>query len=835
MTLEELRVIIKAETKGYREEIEKLKKQTKSATNVVNQETNKMKKSFTKLKTTIASLAIGAGFLKISKDSTKMAMTVQSSIQQINRLMGDNANKFRKWTKSNALSFNMSQLDAMKYGGTYANLLSSFFGDTNDVMNGTIQLLKASSIIASGTGRTMEDVMERIRSGLLGNTEAIEDLGINVNVGTLEATNAFKRFAGDSSWNQLDFQTQQQIRLFAILEQTSQKFGDSVLNNTGSSLQQFLAILKDIALHIGNAFLPILDIVIPILSSLAMKVREVTAYLSTFFSLLFGKKPKSNLAKETQRTSNSLGGASSSAGKLASNLGKAENNAKKTAKALGNLAGFDDLNVLSSASNPGNDSGSSGSGASTPTGVGGFEWGEQEDVEAPGINTKKLEKSVKKVKSIIKGLKDFLSAHKVPIVSAISGIMAGFAGYKAVANWGTIVKAVTGALAGLGTALTSINPIALAVGVVIAYLTGAFVQLWQTNEEWKNKVIEAWNNVKDIVSAVYESVLVPIFEGIVVLATTVWENGIVPLWNSFVNMVDVISSAILDLWNFLSPYVKQALDYLGPIFSTAFKVLGEVIGNVLSAVMNTATMVFNAVAGAIEWVVSAVANAKDSFTLIIESIKQIFSGLIDFITGIFTLDFELAIQGIIDIFKGLWNGLVGIVKGVWDTILGLFANGGQIFSGVVDGIAEAFKNIVNTMIVGINKVIAWPFKKVNGFLNDIRNIEIPIIGKPFKGLWGKNPIPIPEIPTFAMGGIVDKATLGIFGEAGTEAIVPLENNTGWIKKIAKELRSETDYGTNENATYVINVVLEDGTPLVRKVIKDIKDYERRTGEPVFSY
>ena len=79
-----------------------------------------------------------------------------------------------------------------------------------------ILLLKASSVIASATGRTMEDVMDRIRSGLLGNTEAIEDLGVNVNVALLESTDAFKKFAGDKSWNQLDFQTFQSFPFYML-------------------------------------------------------------------------------------------------------------------------------------------------------------------------------------------------------------------------------------------------------------------------------------------------------------------------------------------------------------------------------------------------------------------------------------------------------------------------------------------------------------------------------------------------------------------------------------------------------------------------------------------
>ena len=63
--------------------------------------------------------------------------------------------------------------------------------------------------------------MFRIRSGLLGNTEAIDDLGIEVKVAMLEVTDAFKQISNGRSWEQLTFYEQQQIRTLAILAQRS--------------------------------------------------------------------------------------------------------------------------------------------------------------------------------------------------------------------------------------------------------------------------------------------------------------------------------------------------------------------------------------------------------------------------------------------------------------------------------------------------------------------------------------------------------------------------------------------------------------------------------------
>ena len=183
----------------------------------------------------------------------------EAAVQQIEKIYGDASDTIKNFAENTALSFNMSTSDAYTYAQIYGNLIQSITDDEEKNAKYTQQLLEASSIIASATGRTMEDVMERIRSGLLGNTEAIEDLGVNVNVAMIESTDAFKKFAGDKSWLQLDFQTQQQIRLFAILEQTTKKYGDEVNKNTASDIQRLTAKFKNLTSDLSKKLLPIAE------------------------------------------------------------------------------------------------------------------------------------------------------------------------------------------------------------------------------------------------------------------------------------------------------------------------------------------------------------------------------------------------------------------------------------------------------------------------------------------------------------------------------------------------------------------------------------------------
>jgi hypothetical protein len=203
--------------------------------------------------TTRLSIPIVAGFGVM----TKSAIENETAVQQVEKIYGKAADSIKDFAENKALDYNMSANEAYKYSQIYGNLIQSITDDQKENAEQTQKLLQASSVIASSTGRSMEDVMDRIRSGLLGNTEAIEDLGVNVNVALLETTDAFRQIAGDKSWDKLSFQEQQQIRLLGILEQTAKKYGKEVNKNTASSIQQLTAKTKNLTNNLGKKLLPV--------------------------------------------------------------------------------------------------------------------------------------------------------------------------------------------------------------------------------------------------------------------------------------------------------------------------------------------------------------------------------------------------------------------------------------------------------------------------------------------------------------------------------------------------------------------------------------------------
>ena len=368
-TLDELKVMIDAEIAPFRKKMKEVENQVKGTSDQVKNATAKVREQSNSIGSEFGKLAKFAGFAILGKKlldvgmySTQTALEVAASMNQIKRQMGESSQSFLKWVNDNANAMNMGVGEATNYGAVYSNLFSGFIKDTNKLSAYTAKMLQTSAVVAEGSGRSITDVMERIRSGLLGNTEAIEDLGINVNVAMIESTEAFKKFANGQSWQQLDYQTQQQIRLMAILEQATAKYGDTLSNSVNGSISLFKSLMKDSALNLGNAMLPIINAIMPVLNSFAMVLKNVTAKLAEFIALMFNKKATvkdgvggavgdmGNVMKDAAGGAGDLadavGDAGDSAGGLADNLGDSAKNAKKAAKELLGLLGFDEINIL---------------------------------------------------------------------------------------------------------------------------------------------------------------------------------------------------------------------------------------------------------------------------------------------------------------------------------------------------------------------------------------------------------------------------------------------------------------------------------------------------------
>lgn len=290
-----------------------------------------------------------------------------------------------------------------------------------------------------------------------------------------------------------------------------------------------------------------------------------------------------------------------------------------------------------------------------------------------------------------------------------------------------------------------------------------------------------------------------------------------------------ISSAIggMGTWlktNLIDPFigfVKTGFNTAVTTIQNIFNPIKTFFSGIITSIINTFT--------------SLPGKLKTLATTGYNNIKNVFSGL----AGMFKTIGTNAWKGITNAFSAVGTFFSGIVKSIknafsgianwfktiftnaWAGVRNVFSTGGKIFNGIKDGIASTFKNIVNNLITGINKIIAEPFKAINGMLNTIRSANI--LGyKPFEGLWGKNPLGIPKIPKLAEGAVIpaNKEFLAVLGDQkrGTNIEAPLDT----IKQALREVQVETGAHGDIN----LDVTLQVGERQLYRWIKKMEDKQK---------
>ncbi|CKI20914.1 phage tail protein [Streptococcus pneumoniae] len=707
-TLDELKVMIDAEIAPFRKKMKEVENQVKGTSDQVKNATAKVREQSSSIGSAFGKLAKFAGFAILGKKlldvgmySTQTALEVSASMNQIKRQMGESSQSFLKWVNDNANAMNMGVGEATNYGAVYSNLFSGFIKDTNKLSAYTAKMLQTSAVVAEGSGRTITDVMERIRSGLLGNTEAIEDLGINVNVAMIESTEAFKKFANGQSWQQLDYQTQQQIRLMAILEQATAKYGDTLSNSVNGRISLFKSLMKDAALNLGNSMLPIINAIMPVLNSFAMVLKNVTAKLAEFIALMFNKKATvkdgvggavgdmGNAMKDAAGGAGDLADAvddaGDSAGGLADNLGDSAKNAKKAAKELLGLLGFDEINILQKPKD--DDAGGSGGGGKGGKGKGGG-GGPFKDI-LPEVELTDMDN---KFKSIFDGLGDklkglfdlfkkgFDAAFRPEGIERIKTALDQIA--KTMGEIATDPRVVNAfnrmaekIAYALGQVTGSITTIGLGIGVFLA--ENIANGLGRQKERITRALVALFDNIGNISEAVGN--IAQDFSS--TFYDVITSTGAVRIGSAIVSTLLSLTSTIVEVGSKLAGSLFKGFEKV--VVTSAPK-----ISSVFQSLLDTVAPVFESIERSVNKFGDGLSRVYDEHVApAINSIANAFNGLIDiiqilwenswqpfaeFLSGVF----GVSIEGISDLLGG---GLLATLGLLADAIK-LVADGFPVFS-----------------------------------------------------------------------------------------------------------------------------------------------------------
>ena len=856
--LEKLRVIISASTKPLRDELKKVNSSVKNTASSVNKQTSAISGAFKKIGGTIAAAMSVKTIISFGKSCIELGSDLAEVQNVVDVTFGKASEEINKFAKNAITQFGLSETSAKRYSSTMGAMLKSMGISSDAVLDMSKNLTGLSADMASFYNLSSDEAFAKIRSGISGETEPLKQLGINMSVANLEAYALSQGI--NKSYNSMTQAEQATLRYNYLLSVTKDAQGDfartsdSWANQTRILAESFNSVKASIGQGLINVFTPVIRIINKFISRLAVAAQTFQA----FTEKIFGKSGSSSAGGLPSELADAADETSDISGAMA-------DTAKSAKEAKGALAGFDKLNNRSSSSDS-----SSGSGVGAGSGAYASALENSVDTDSfadkAGKSLDKLQDKVKRFTTIFKstfgstfskiatdGKRNFnvlknnitrvwsdLKTLKSPIKNWFTNdyvpYLQTMGNYIAVeldscaqifntvfgSVWSDFIFPVFSNFITVGLPMiTQFKTEALNTMTIFCQnMTDIFIMLWQEGVSPALQTLSTiWTDTVNTLADTWNTYGQAIFDGIneainntAKLFKETWDKWIKPVWDKFIETINKV-------WkDHMQPFLANILSFVAEVIDCGLMIYNNFIAPIVSWVVDILAPIITGVANAIFDKISVVVGGIIDF---INGIITTLRGIIEFIKGVFTGDWSLAWDGIKNIFKGIWDSFVELAKAPLNLLIGT----------------------INTFIAGAEGAINVLIRGLNHISIDVPD-WVPKIGGKKYGV-SLNDVSFSRIEYLAKGGVVNSPTLSVIGEAGREAVVPLENNTGWMDSLATYLSAKMDntgvIAAINNLTRVVgdgNIYLTaemDGDIVYKSVVKRNKQHIKQTGKSEFVY
>jgi hypothetical protein len=371
-----------------------------------------------------------------------------------------------------------------------------------------------------------------------------------------------------------------------------------------------------------------------------------------------------------------------------------------------------------------------------------------------------------------------------------------------VADMQPMLEDLAGQIPGLLDAFIPLIP-------AIASIAGLFIEL----------IAAALPFITDILD-----VLLPIIGELVPIIMDAISSAFEPLMDAFM----VLADALLPLVAEFLPMFAEIIAVLAPLFADLVEQLAPMIAELLPPLLDLFMQLVEAFMPLVQELLPVIVDLMTRFAPIIVTLVEAFLPLIEMVLPIMIGLIELLVPilewlaeifsvilvGALDIFVGGIEAVTDGLSAFSDGFVATFEAIKDFFVGIINGMIGLFEGFINGIIGGIN----WLIGKIN-------TLSIDVPATPFNDAFtmGFNfpkfsEVSIPRI-ALAEGGVVTGPTNALIGEAGPEAVIPLDK-----------------MGSMGGDTYNITVnagMGTDGPDVAEQIVRMIRRYERNSG-PVFA-
>lgn len=331
------------------------------------------------------------------------------------------------------------------------------------------------------------------------------------------------------------------------------------------------------------------------------------------------------------------------------------------------------------------------------------------------------------------------------------------------------------------TVLSALTQIASAVIPVLVELIGAILPviidlinqmlpiLTQIVQTVLTTLIDLINQLLPVIMQIIQAVLpvlvefinalLPVLMQIVQAVLPVFVQLIQTLLPIITQIVEAVLPVLIQLVNAILPIITQIINAVLPVMVQILGAITPILNMIVSLLQPILNLIITLVEPILNLITTAITPLIEIFSTLITTILQPIMPIIQAIADMFTTVLGGAInaimpiiQGVMDVFGSLIDFITGVFSGnwsqAWDGIVGVFKSIFNLIPAIVEGVINGAIAIINGIISGINSVTGL--------------IGIPAIPS----------IPSVTLPRFAEGGFTDGPSLA--GEAGTEAVISFD-------------------------------------------------------------
>lgn len=393
MTLEELEVVVTANSRRYEEQIKRIETSTSSMSNRVNDSVSRIERRFSQLGSKLAKILSIAALTKLTKDCLEAGSNLTEVQNVVDVTFGNMSNKVNEFAKNAWKTVGLSETMAKQYMGNFGAMSKSMGFTVGQAEEMAETLTNLSGDVASFYNITQDEAYVKLKSVFTGETETLKELGV---VMTQENLNAYAMANGfGKTTDAMNQQEKVALRLAYVTDTLSAANGDfSRTSNTWANQVRLLRLqFQSLKASIGQGLIavltPVINVINTIMGKLVQMANVFNSVLSSLGFTMSGGSDGGGIAlggvaggiDDATGAMDNLGGATEDVGKKA---GKAK-------KQLEALMGIDEINKLKGNGDD-SDGGSGGGGGAGGVGT----------ISSPAIDTSATENSLNDMNARVK-------------------------------------------------------------------------------------------------------------------------------------------------------------------------------------------------------------------------------------------------------------------------------------------------------------------------------------------------------------------------------------------------------------------------------------------------